>query len=231
MTLACFRTRSNAAGLALSYVRSKELYVSSHFFGFDATTHFPTPKKRRSRRATKADRENEQKEEKKQQGPKRTGTFKYGLEVPKNWKDLLRIDEAAGNRKWQEAVEKEVAALVMHGCFDFKSPDFKPSGEYQYCRLHFVYEVKNDLRQKARLVCDGSRVDPRGLSTRATVVKGVSVRLLDLIADAQDLEVICGDIGNAFIQAETNEKNIPVLATNLAIVLVALLLSLKHYMV
>ena len=175
----------------------------SHFFGFDATTHFPTPKKRRSRRAN---RENEQKEEKKQQGPKRTGTFKYGLEVPKNWKDLLRIDEAAGNRKWQEAVEKEVAALVMHGCFDFKSPDFKPSGEYQYCRLHFVYEVKNDLRQKARLVCDGSRVDPRGLSTRATVVKGVSVRLLDLIADAQDLEVICGDIGNAFIQAETNEK-------------------------
>ena len=78
----------------------------SHFFGFVATTHFPTPKKRRSRRATKSDRENDQKEEKKQQGPKRTGTFKYGLEVPKNWKDLLRTDEAAGNHKWQEAVER-----------------------------------------------------------------------------------------------------------------------------
>jgi len=99
-----------------------------------------------------------------------------------------------------------VAALVTHGCFDFEFPDFKPSGEYQYCRLHFVYEVKTDLRQKARLVCDDSRVDPRGLSTRATVVKGVSVRLLDLIADVQGLEVVCCDIANAFIQAETNEK-------------------------
>jgi len=85
----------------------------SHFFGFDATTHFPTPKKRRSRQATKADRENEQKEEKQKQGTNRTGTFKYGLEVPKNWKDLLRIDEAAGNRKWQKAVGQSFACTIL----------------------------------------------------------------------------------------------------------------------
>lgn len=66
--------------------------------------------------------------------------------------------------------------------------------------------MKPDLRYKARLVCDSSRVDPRGLSTRATVVKGISVRLLDVIADSQDLKVLTGDIGNAFIQATTNEK-------------------------
>ena len=41
---------------------------------------------------------------------------------------------------------------------------------------------------------------------RATVVKGVSVRLLDLIADSQNLSVLAGDIGNAFIQANTKEK-------------------------
>ena len=69
-----------------------------------------------------------------------------------------------------------------------------------------MYEIKTDLRHKARLVCDGSRVDPRGLSTWATIVEGISVRLLDLITDAQDLKVLCGDIGNAFIQATTQEK-------------------------
>ena len=67
--------------------------------------------------------------------------------------------------------------------------------------------MKADLTYKARLVCDGSRVDPKGLSTRATVVKGVSVRLLDLIADSQNLSVLTGDIGNAFIQATTKSKN------------------------
>ena len=69
-----------------------------------------------------------------------------------------------------------------------------------------MYDIKPDLRFKACLVCDGSRVDPRGLSTRATVVKVISVCLLDLIADAHNLDVIVGDIGNAFIQAKTKEK-------------------------
>jgi hypothetical protein len=132
--------------------------------------------------------------------------FKYGIEVPKNWKDIIRIDKQAGNTKWQDSVTKEVGALIQHGCFEFLPKDFKPLTDYQYCRLHFVYEVKNDLRQKSRLVCDGSRVEARGLSTRATVVKGISVRLLDLIAESQQLKVLCGDIGNAFIQAKTNER-------------------------
>ena len=103
-------------------------------------------------------------------------------------------------------MEKEVAALILHQCFDFKSPGYNPPGDFQYCRLHFVYDLKPDLWYKARLVCDGSMVDPRGLSTRTTVVKGISVRLLDLVADIQNLKVMTGDIGNAFIQAHTNEK-------------------------
>ena len=94
----------------------------------------------------------------------------------------------------------------MHQCFDFKTPDYKPPTEYQYCRLQMIYDIKSDLTFKARLVCDGSPIDPKGLSTRATVVKTLSVRLLDLIADAQGLEVLCGDIGNAFIKANTKEK-------------------------
>ena len=118
----------------------------------------------------------------------------------------MRIDAEAGNRLWQEAIEKEVNALIKHGCFDFKTPNYKPTSDYQYCRLHFVYDIKNCLTYKARLVAGGHMVDSRGLSTRATVVKTISVRLLDLIASAQKLIVLCGDIGNAFIQATTNEK-------------------------
>ena len=38
------------------------------------------------------------------------------------------------------------------------------------------------------------------------MAKGVSVCLLDLIADSQNLQVLCGDIGNVFIHANTKEK-------------------------
>jgi Reverse transcriptase (RNA-dependent DNA polymerase) len=40
----------------------------------------------------------------------------------------------------------------------------------------------------------------------ATVVKGISVRLLDLIAHRDNLPILCGDIGNALITANCLEK-------------------------
>ena len=105
----------------------------------------------------------------------------------------MRIDDESGNMHWQDAVDKKIAALINHKCFGFKSPDLKPSREYQYVRLYLVYDVKPDLAPKACLACDGSQVDTRGLSTRETVVKGISVRLLDIIADSQNLKVLTGD--------------------------------------
>ena len=133
-------------------------------------------------------------------------TTKYGVEVPKNWADVKCLDKHNNNRLWQDAVEKEMASLIHHDCFEFKPPGHKLPSDYQTAPLRMVYEVKNDLRRKARLVVQGFKVDPGKLSTRATVVKGVSVRLLDLIAHRDNLTVLAGDIGNAFIQARTKEK-------------------------
>ena len=69
------------------------------YLGFDATSHNPSPKKRRSCRyainAKKpvvlphgATKDNSKK------------SFKFRFEVLKNWKDILRIDESAGNSMW-----------------------------------------------------------------------------------------------------------------------------------
>ena len=117
----------------------------------------------------------------------------------------MKTDEAAGNTLWKDGAEKEVAALIHHKYFAFKSPNFKPPKEYKYYSLHMTHDVKPDPTHKARLVCDGSRIDPRGLSTRSIVVKWISVHLLDFIADSQNLKVIQGDICNAFIHAHAKE--------------------------
>ncbi|GFH61248.1 hypothetical protein CTEN210_17724 [Chaetoceros tenuissimus] len=137
---------------------------------------------------------------------RRTKKFEYGIEVPRNWEDVIRIDTENGNRDWQEAVEKEIGALLNFHCFDIKPKDYKLPKDYQYVRMHLVYCAKVDLRKNARLVCDGSRVDPRGLNTRATVVRGISVRLLDVIAHHWKKRILSGDVGNAFVQSKTKEK-------------------------
>jgi hypothetical protein len=45
-----------------------------------------------------------------------------------------------------------------------------------------IFDVKQDGRRKARLVAGGHMVDPMGVNSRSMVVKGISVRLLNLIA-------------------------------------------------
>ena len=40
-------------------------------------------------------------------------TFKYGIEVPKSWSSFIRIDGAAQNTSWQDAVKKEMRTLFF----------------------------------------------------------------------------------------------------------------------
>ena len=61
---------------------------------------------------------------------KKKAEIKYGNEIPKNWSDILQIDKAAGNSKWQEAIKKEVSALIGFGCFQFlHDRNYKPPSE------------------------------------------------------------------------------------------------------
>ena len=131
---------------------------------------------------------------------------KYGIEVPRDTKRAYEIDRENGNTLWEDAIKKEVASLLAMECFEFKEPGYKPSPDYQWTKLTMVYDVKSCLTRKARLVCGGHPVCPRDLSLRSTVVKTVSVRLLDLIAHRDGLTTLCGDVGNAFITADCLEK-------------------------
>ena len=69
-----------------------------------------------------------------------------------------------------------------------------------------VFDVKTDLRRKARLVIGGHVVDSSEHSGYSSVVKMTSIRLLNIIAKAQGLEVLAGDVGNAYLNASTREK-------------------------
>ena len=61
-----------------------------------------------------------------------------------------------------------------------------------------VYDIKHDLRRKARLVADGNLthgdVSLRGLRSTIFLVK------------LNQLDLSCTDIGNAYLEAYTDEK-------------------------
>ena len=132
--------------------------------------------------------------------------FKYGVEVPKSTKHAEELDAQHGNSLWREAYQNEIVSLLSLGCFDFCPPDSNPGPDYQFVKLTMIYEVKQDGCRKACLVAGGHLVVPRSISTGSTVMKGVSVCLLDVIAHQDHLKVLCGDVGNAFVTAPCLEK-------------------------
>ena len=74
--------------------------------GYGSKTYDPYPwvlnrhsAKRVRRASTKASKKNKR--------PAKQQRFKHGLEVPRTWNDIVRIDAEAGNRLWQEAAEKK----------------------------------------------------------------------------------------------------------------------------
>ena len=157
--------------------------IKSNCFKFYSSSYHPTPKvlhSRRVRKARKAKFGEEGSSEAKAWPPtaqsRKARKYEYGIEVPRNWGDVIRLDAKNGDRAWQDAVEKEIGALLNLGCFDIQvDKHYKPPRTYQYARLHLIYAVKQDLHRKARLVCDGSRVDPESLNTRAIIVCGILV--------------------------------------------------------
>lgn len=70
-----------------------------------------------------------------------------------------------------------------------------------------IFEAKQDGWRETCLVAGGHVLDPRGIIPRSTtIVKGISVRLLFLIAHRKNLEVLCGDIDYPFITAGYMEQ-------------------------
>jgi hypothetical protein len=133
--------------------------------------------------------------------------FKHGVQVPQNVEQAIKLDEANGNTAWQDAIEKEMSQLIRLECFDFKPANHNPGDDYQKTKLRLIFGVKQDLRRKARLVAGGRHlVDVLDNDSYSTTVKGVSVKILHVVAHQQDQNQLCGHVTNAFVQAYTNEK-------------------------
>ena len=78
--------------------------------------------------------------------------------------------------------------------------------EYLKIPYHFVFDVKYDLRRRARLVAGGNHTEALKEDIFSGVVKLEVIKVCFLIGDLHELTVCAGDIGSAFLQGLTREK-------------------------
>eukprot|EP00957_Ditylum_brightwellii_P177809 13544274-Ditylum_brightwellii.AAC.1 len=72
--------------------------------------------------------------------------------------------------------------------------------------MHMIFDIKHDLRRKARFVVGGHVIDSSEHTTYSSMIKDISVRLMMLVAAKCGLGMVSGDIGNAFCTAACAEK-------------------------
>ena len=118
---------------------------------------------------------------------------------------LFAIDQQNNNTEWQDAIATELKQINDYKTFRLLQKGEKLS-DFQGIPYHLVFDVKFDLRKKARLVAGGNKTTPPKEDLYSGVVDLMSVRIGHMIAAANGLTVCAADIGNAFLYGKTREK-------------------------
>ena len=129
---------------------------------------------------------------------------KFGIEIPKTYEEALEFDRRNGNNYWERAIKKEMDSVEV--AFKFQDIGERAPPGFKKITCHLVFDVKFDLTRKARYVAGGHLTDPPNHMTYSTVVSRDSVRICLTIAALNGLDISACDIGNAYLNAETQEK-------------------------
>jgi hypothetical protein len=134
--------------------------------------------------------------------------YKYGVEIPKDYDDAMRLDRILGQTKWDDAIKLELKQIDDYKSFKdlgHKTKVRPPEG-YKKIRVHLVFDCKHDGRHKARLVADGHLTDEPLESVYSGVVTLRAFRMVVFAAELNKMRVWATDIGNAYLESYTSEK-------------------------
>ena len=130
--------------------------------------------------------------------------MKFGVVMPTTVKEALALDKENGNTYWKDAIAMEYERVKV--AFQLIDDGHKIPPTYQKITCHLVFEVKFDLRRKARYVAGGHLTTTPTFLTYSSVVSRESVRIAFLLAALNGLDVWAADIQNAYLNAPTKEK-------------------------
>ena len=148
----------------------------------------------------------------KDQSAPNNGGLKYSMKVPRNAKEDAQFDaqfdQENGNKLWSNEIFKYLEALMSMKVFRKLPSSLLKSGAkgFQFAPIPVIFDVKVDLRRKARLVIGVHIVNSFVHKVYASTMNSVSARILMTISAANNLYIMTGDIGNAYLNSNTQEN-------------------------
>ena len=130
--------------------------------------------------------------------------YKHGVEIPKNYKDAVRLDGVNKDGVWQESIDREMSQIKEYEVFR-DNGHIAPKG-HRKIKVHLVFDCKHDGRRKARLVANCHLTEIPVESVYSGVVSMRSLRIMTFLAELNKLDLWATNIGNAYLEARTQEK-------------------------
>ena len=132
--------------------------------------------------------------------------YKFGVQVPSTGAQAMALDKENGDHLWEEAITKEINQLLDLETFNILERGEKAPEDHTFVSLIIVFDVKHDGRRKARIVAGGHMTDTNTEDVYTSLVGQDGVRMVTYIADANNLKLMVGDVGNAYLNGYTREK-------------------------
>jgi len=134
--------------------------------------------------------------------------YKFGHQIRANYDEAVAFDMANGNTKWQEATTLKMMQLFDYDCFKDggihgEAPN--PKG-YKKMRGRLAFDWKHNGCHKARYIAGGHLMDIPVDSLYSGVVSLRGLRIVTFLAELNDLDLWATDVGNAYLEALTEEK-------------------------
>jgi hypothetical protein len=127
--------------------------------------------------------------------------YTYGVQVPRNHREAMKLDEKAGNTMQADAEALEIGQLAAYNTFEDAGLGTPIPDGYTSIPVHLVYDVKHNGRHKAHMVAG---------SHRTSVYSGgmtlAGIKTVTFLAKLNGLDLWCINIGNAYLERYTKEK-------------------------
>ena len=134
----------------------------------------------------------------------RKGRMKFGIDIPGTVDQAIKLDNENGNTLWQDSIKKEM--INSRVAFKLLERGERPPVGHKEITCHIIFDLKLDMTRKARYVAGGHLTSVPTSMTYSSVVSRDTVRIGFLIAALNNLDILAGDIQNAFLEAPTKEK-------------------------
>ena len=145
---------------------------------------------------------------------RRSQTYMFGYLIPSNYMEAMQFDSENNNSKWYDALKLEMDSMREYKVFKkwdkaildrHKKVMNSPKG-YHRIKVHLVFAVKFDGSHKARLVEDGHLTLESIENIYSGEVSLRNLRLVIFLGKLNHLDLWGADIGNAYLEAFTDEK-------------------------